>query len=69
MANQEHVDIVRSGDEPLEEWIEANPGTRLDLSGADLRGIDLFAIEMEGADLTGANLADASVAHVEVLAK
>lgn len=41
MANQEQLEILRSGVEAWNKWREANPEVRADLIEADLSGADL----------------------------
>src|SRR5262245_42931070 len=41
MANPEHVQIVKQGEEKLLAWRQKNPSEKLDLREADLCGADL----------------------------
>jgi hypothetical protein len=61
MANPEHVALVRQGREAIDEWQQAHPDERLDLSDADLSGADLHGAYLSGADLWGANFKGANL--------
>jgi uncharacterized protein YjbI with pentapeptide repeats len=66
MASQEHVDLLKQGVEPWNEWREQNQEIRPDLSRAILRNVDLSGTNLSGAnlisaDLGGANLSDANL--------
>jgi hypothetical protein len=41
VANEKHVEMLRSGVEVWNRWRDQNPEVIPDLSGADLRGADL----------------------------
>ncbi len=68
MANQEHLDILKQGVEPWNQWRRTNPDIRPDLSeanlrdmhleGAFLRRCNLLKANLSGAHLEGANLMD-----------
>ena len=51
MANPEHVEIVRQGQEAINAWREAHPGESFDLCEANLNGATL-----QGATLYRATL-------------
>ena len=49
MANQEQLEILKSGVENWNKWREENPGVRFDFEGADLSGTDLSGADLEDA--------------------
>jgi mannose-6-phosphate isomerase-like protein (cupin superfamily) len=61
MANQAHLDLLRSDVDAWNEWRQANPGARPDLSEADLTAADLVMANLTNAELAGANLALANL--------
>ncbi len=66
MANPEHLERLRRGVEPWNEWRRANrdikPDLRaVDLSNADLSNIDLSESDLSGAYLSGVNLSLATL--------
>jgi hypothetical protein len=61
MANAEHVELARKGARAIAEWRRANPGVRLDLSGANLAGADLSGANLAGTDLSNADLSGANL--------
>ena len=71
MANPEHVEIVKQGDQAIWEWQYENPNERFDLdeadlSDADLREADLSEASLIGANLLGANLLSANFSGANV---
>lgn len=66
MANQEHLEILKSGVEAWNAWREENRDVLLDLSYANLTKADLIGAELNEANLGGANLIGAklSAAHL-----
>lgn len=54
--NPEHVEIVKQGKKTIEQWRQAHPGERLDLSGAYLFEVNLHRANLTGADLHGSSL-------------
>ncbi len=61
MANEQHVALLKSGVSVWNKSREANPGDRVDLSGADLRGAKLLLANLRNADLQLANLSGAQL--------
>jgi uncharacterized protein YjbI with pentapeptide repeats len=61
MANDEHVAQLRKGVAAWNEWRQANPDIRADLSGANLREAKLTRGDLSGAKLTRANLIGADL--------
>ena len=64
--NLEHVAIVKQGKAAIDEWRQANPGQRLDLSGADLSEANLFEANLSGAELSRANLIGAYLSRADL---
>jgi Pentapeptide repeats (8 copies) len=56
MANEEHVAKLKEGVTAWNAWLEDNPDSRPDLSGANLSGANLMGANLMGANLMGANL-------------
>ncbi len=61
MANQEHLNVLKQGEEVWNQWRQKNPSIRPDLSRvtlreANLKGIDLTDVNFNQADLSRANL-------------
>lgn len=56
MANQDHLDMLRTGVEAWNHWRRGHPQITPDLSGAELT-----AANLQEANLTAANLQDASL--------
>ena len=56
MANPEHLALVRSGVDALNEFAHKHQDVALDLEGADLRGLDFHNARLQAARLAGANL-------------
>jgi Pentapeptide repeats (8 copies) len=61
MANEEHVDRLRSGVGAWNAWREEKPDIRVDLSEAHLRGEDLIRADLRGANLIRADLSNAKL--------
>ncbi len=59
MANEEHLEILKSGVEAWNEWRRCNKSTKPDLSRADLADAQLGRINLCDADLGEANLRNA----------
>jgi uncharacterized protein YjbI with pentapeptide repeats len=51
-ADPKHIELLRKGVGPWNNWRAANPDENPRLSGADLRGIDLRHVNLQGADLS-----------------
>jgi hypothetical protein len=66
MANAKHVELVRKGAQAIGEWRRANPGVRLDLSGADMSGANLSEAKLGLADLTDADLSGADLSAAKL---
>lgn len=71
MANPEHVEIVRQGNEAIQKWRERNPGERLDLSEVDLSNADLSGVDLAdacfiGVRLRGATLCEADLSYADL---
>ena len=56
MANQEHLEILKSGVKKWNEFRMKNPGIIIDLSKAYLSKADLYNVNLSEADLPEANL-------------
>jgi mannose-6-phosphate isomerase-like protein (cupin superfamily) len=56
MANPKHVELLRGDVDAWNEWRDANPGAKPDLSYADLSSADLTLANLADAVLTGASL-------------
>jgi uncharacterized protein YjbI with pentapeptide repeats len=62
MANQEHVDLLKSqGPYLWDEWRRTHPKVRPDLQGANLSGLHLEKCNLGLADLSEANLSEADL--------
>jgi len=61
MANKEHLEILKQGVHPWNNWRGANETITPDLSGADLSGADLSWFILTRADLSWANLSGADL--------
>jgi len=66
MANAKHVEVVCRGAAAIGEWRRANPGVRLDLSGADMSGANLREAKLGLADLTDADLSGADLSGADL---
>ena len=63
--NPEHVAIVKQGHDVIDQWREANPEQRLDLSGANLYRADLRRADLTGANLRRADLTEANLSRAD----
>ncbi|MGE5487601.1 MAG: pentapeptide repeat-containing protein [bacterium] len=61
MPHAKDVELIRRDVDAWNEWREANPGAKPDLSHSDLSGADLVMANLSDAVLTGANLALANL--------
>jgi uncharacterized protein YjbI with pentapeptide repeats len=61
VANETQVRLLKQGWEVWDEWRNAHPDIRPDLSEADLSRINLSYIHLDGADLHKANLSETSL--------
>jgi len=61
MANEEHLELVRSGVEAVNKFAQEHPEIPLDLQDADLSGLDLHDARLNVARLSGANLEGANL--------
>jgi len=61
MANKEHLEILKSGQEAWNRWRALNPTVQPDLTGADLRGANLRGLNLRRADLSNADLSRANL--------
>ncbi len=61
MANPDHLALVLEGKDAVDAWNTANPGGKLDLSGANLSGMNLMFMEWGGADLSAADLSGSNL--------
>jgi hypothetical protein len=70
MANDEHVAMLKKGVDASawNEWREANPDIRPDLSGADLRDANLSEAYLSLANLSGADLIEADLSGADLQA-
>src|SRR6266702_3152250 len=60
MANQEHLDILKRGEEVWNQWRKEHTDIQPDLSRANLRGTIFIGVNLEGTDLRDAILFRAS---------
>ncbi|MDQ6644474.1 MAG: pentapeptide repeat-containing protein [Chloroflexota bacterium] len=63
MANEQQLDLLRSGTSLWNQWRQEHPALQPDLYGADLcnaplSGAQLGGTNLSAADLSGANLSD-----------
>ncbi|MFM8005318.1 MAG: pentapeptide repeat-containing protein, partial [Dolichospermum sp.] len=58
MANQQHLNLLRSGAVIWIEWRNQNPQIEIDLSGANL-----LEENLRGANLAGVNFHKVNLAH------
>jgi hypothetical protein len=65
VANEEHVERLKSGIEAWNEWRKENQ-VWPDLEGADLGGADLEGADLSVANLSGSDLRSASLARVNL---
>lgn len=67
MANEEQLELLKSGVEAWNKWREENPDVKVDLHGADLSYAKLWGANLSNADLSGANLRGANLggAHLD----
>lgn len=68
MGNSEHILLLKEGVEKWNEWREAHPNVKPDLSkgnfiGTNLRKANLSNSDLTSAKLTGANLIEANLAN------
>ena len=76
MANQEHLDILKQGEDVWNNWRGKHPDIQPDLpsadlsgatlSGANLRDADLRSADLSGATLTGATLYNANLSFANL---
>ncbi|MEM9670654.1 MAG: toll/interleukin-1 receptor domain-containing protein [Pseudomonadota bacterium] len=66
MADEEHLEILKSGVKAWNKWREKNKDVIPDLSNAEISNTSLYAINFIGANLSGADLSltDLSVADL-----
>ena len=67
MANPEHVEILRQGEEAWNTWRGENFDTRPDLVGADLVGADLSWANLMNADLSRTALSHARLMDASLI--
>src|SRR5690242_18654609 len=63
MANQEHLEILARGVKAWNEWRQANPQTRPDLSGAYLARAILVRVDFHDVNLEHCDLNRASILY------
>jgi hypothetical protein len=61
MANEEQLELLKSGVETWNQWREENPDVEIDLSKADLNGADLHEANLSKAILREANLRETTL--------
>lgn len=61
MANLEHIEILKSGQQAWNSWRKANPNIHPDLSDTDLAGADLEDFLLTSSNLSTANLQKANL--------
>jgi uncharacterized protein YjbI with pentapeptide repeats len=64
VANPEHLEIVRQGNQAVKRYGEANPDVPFMLEGADLKGLILRDVNLNSANFRGADLKGAKLIHV-----
>jgi hypothetical protein len=65
MANQEHLNILKQGEEAWNEWRREYPSIEPDLSRTNLRGANLSYANLRGADFSGADLTWANLSKAD----
>jgi hypothetical protein len=66
MANKDHLEWLKQGEEVWNQWRKANPDIKPDLTGVDLTGADLREANLTSSDLTGANLNGADLTKADL---
>lgn len=66
MANQEQVEILKSGVQNWNKWREENPDEKVNLYYAELDRVDLMYANLMGADLRGAELYGANLRETDL---
>src|SRR5579859_8155495 len=66
MANRKHVDLLRQGGKPWNQWRKDQDDVRPDLSSAKLRGADLHGTDLHRADLGSATLSEADLHRADL---
>jgi len=66
MANPEHLETLKRGAHAWNNWRQANPRFRPDLSGATLKKRSLRNYDLRGVNFAGADLRDASFRHADL---
>ena len=61
MANQEQLELVRSGPETWNTWRDSNQDALIDLRGGELAGLAAIGVNLAHADLRDANLSKADL--------
>jgi uncharacterized protein YjbI with pentapeptide repeats len=64
MANPEHLALVQSGVDALNDFCRRNENVALDLEGADFSGMDLHNARLQAARLAGASFESADLRNV-----
>ncbi len=66
MANQQHLNILKKGTVPWNQWRREHPDTPPDLSGADLSRINLNGVNLMQADLNSVKLNSAQLVEADL---
>jgi Pentapeptide repeats (8 copies) len=64
MANQQHLDVLKQGVDPWNQWRRAHPEIRPDLSEAHLSGAVLVGTDLRDANLRKADLGGATLSGI-----
>ncbi len=66
MANEKHVELLKSGFQAWNKWRDENPDEIPNLSGANLSGVDLRFANLSRAKLFWTNLSGAVLLRVNL---
>ena len=66
MANKEHLEILKQGVKPWNQWREEHPEIEPDLWNADLRYSNLWNANLWNADLSNADLSNADLWNADL---
>jgi len=66
MANEQHIQLLKQGQEVWNDWRQEHRQLQPDLEDADLAGMNLDHFLLWKTRLKGANLANASLRHTSL---